>query len=424
MSMRGQRLTDVSSFSRARDLSMVQSRFRTRKHQPSIDPESLLRIPLVARALGDPAVRPTPRAVDCEWSYRKLVGNGVVGFNPFSGRTYHGVRSSFARWLRHRTKSARRHNVQDLLVKEVLFAVHDYLHIWAYSVLAELCPELRPGGVPLDDESIEAFAFLHIVTEACATVGLDYWYLATVDLNRVCDLGTLVSTLTVSYHERHLPEYRRFHPALEVQHPSFLPSVVDFYCSGDMVGFSARDLVESPRVFAWIKHELVYGQLQRKYIRRWLHHFAGRPPPDEATAGRAVRGDAPWQRKIVSTLSERLWALVKRRAVDPVRHAADATTGWRRPRRAWQDLAFVNLATLEEADIHRLATKASTKASFGWLFDQYVSLHTFERFDPDKLPRLRKLREAADWASLKALCRGEERVRVGAHEPPEIMLLG
>ena len=384
--------------------------------------ESLLRIPLVMRALTDENVRTTARAIDCNWRYHEFVSRSLVGFNPFIGRVYYGGVSAFSRWFDHRAKSARRFNEQDRLIKEVLFAVHDYLHVWAYSALAEMCPQFRPGEVRLDEGNLETFAFLHTVTEACATVGLDYWYLSTVNLNDVCDLGTTLSTLTVGYHDRFLSEYRRFCPSLDVQQPSFLRSVVEFYCTGDFMGFSVRDLLESPRVMAWIRHELEYGELQRKYIRRWLHYLAGKRSPTDDVARRAIACNASWQRSLVEQLGERLWAFVKDGVADPVRHVGLIEGAWRAPKRVRTDFAFVNLSALDDAAVHRLAAKATSPQSFDWLFDQYLSRFVFEGFDPEKRRRLRKVRLRRDWKALRALCNGEARVPVGADEYLEIML--
>jgi hypothetical protein len=186
-----------------------------------LHPESLLRIALVRQMLEDRRFRLQPRAIDRTWQYERAIPMSVVGFNPFNGTIYYGARSFLARWLREPHASARLHNEGDYLVRELLFAVHDYLHAWSVALIRELAPELGYGSTPIIREQIDRLAFCHLLTEAVATCGLDYWYLSTLELDDVVPIGSLTTGLTISYHERFLPEYRRFHPEFRVQDPEF-----------------------------------------------------------------------------------------------------------------------------------------------------------------------------------------------------------
>jgi hypothetical protein len=184
---------------------------------PSAHAESPARIPLVREMLEDPNISLVPRAVDCRWRYAGLLPHGVTGFNPLRYEVYYGRISQLARWLADPFAASRELNARDQLVHEVLLAVHDYLHCWAVQAIRDLAPELGYGAGALAADSLEAAAFCHLLTEAVATVGLDYWYLSVVDLNAVCDLATTKSTLTTSYRELDAAEFRRADPHLVVQ---------------------------------------------------------------------------------------------------------------------------------------------------------------------------------------------------------------
>src|SRR5688572_16545693 len=104
-----------------------------------------------------------------------------------------------------------------------------------------------------------------LLSEAAATVGVDYWWLCAVELGELLPIGTRVrGGLTTSYHERDRSEYRRFYPELEVQSLAFFGDLCAFHCNGEFVGFDGDDLARSPLLLAWLTQELRYGERQRE----------------------------------------------------------------------------------------------------------------------------------------------------------------
>lgn len=386
--------------------------------------ESLLRIPLLRLALADPTIRLSPRAVDCRWVYERLVRTSVAGFNPFSRRLFHGARSRLADWLAAPSASARPHNERDHLVREALFLVHDHLHAWSAAVIDELRPELGFGYAPITERNVETFAFCHLLTEAAATIGLDYWYLCTVDLHEVCDVGTGLGALTTSYHERWRAEYQRFDPLLEVQRPGFFGQLARFYCTGTWPGLGVDDLRASPRLLGWLEHELRYGQTQREHIRDWLRFLSGTLPPcsrKEAAAPVAC-DDAPWKQALTEDLGTLLWERVKKGEAHRPARDDGPPQAWASPPDAPLDGRFLNVNTLDEREL-RARAPVQDATSFHLLVDQYVSGFDLASFDRDKLKLLPAVRELRDIGALIALCRGERRVEPVAWEPRDLFVL-
>jgi hypothetical protein len=281
------------------------------KRKPAAD--SLLRIPLVETMLRDPCVRIETRAIDAEWRYKKIVPLNLAGFNPATGSIFVSARSRLAAWLKDPAVGARALNDSDRLVMEVLYAVHDYLHVWGYRAIRELRPRMNFGDPREKRIDVEDWVFCHLLTEAIATVGLDYWYLSAVRLNDEVDLGTALNTLTTPYHERNRREYSRWNRDLRVQSPRFLETLTDVYCTGDFVGYDREALIRSPLVLQWVDKELMYGRVQRGYTRRWLCHLFGleRSDSDDVLCRPCAFGK-PWQKRLVADIAARLWALVKR----------------------------------------------------------------------------------------------------------------
>lgn len=110
-----------------------------------------------------------------------------------------------------------------------------------------LAPWVRFDSGPILRDNIEDFVFCHLLTEAAAAVGLDYWYLSTFNLDERISLGTTLLNLTVDHHERYVSEYRRFCPGWDAQRPDFFSDIARFYCSGVFEGFDVRDVRQSRR---------------------------------------------------------------------------------------------------------------------------------------------------------------------------------
>lgn len=244
--------------------------------------ESLLNIPLVREAWSNSEFKKQMRGIDSDWKYKKALKISTSGFNPFISSFFYGENSSFSKWLENPKGPCRKINFNDQLVREVLFFSHDYLHWWAYGIINELAPGIGFGSKPVSARNFEDFVFCHLLSEAVATVGLDYWYLSTIDFNAVCDLGSFGHPLTVSYRLKDESEYQRFNRGFSAQSPSFFETLCQFYCDGEMPGFSLSDVKRSPKTLAWLDHEISYGELQRRYARLWFS-FCARTSFDSRT---------------------------------------------------------------------------------------------------------------------------------------------
>jgi hypothetical protein len=348
--------------------------------------DALVRIPLVRTMLEDPCVRFDTRAIDHGWSARGIGPMYMNGFNAATGAVFVAARSPLAQWLSDPYRGGRALNQEDRLVRELMFAVHDYLHVWSYRLIRELRPELRFGDRPDDPTTIEDHVFCHLVTEAVATVGLDYWYLSAIDLNEVVDIGTAFTTLTVSFHERYMPEYRRFAPELVTQRPSFFRTVADAYCRGTFSGFRARDAMQSPLLLRWMQEELTYGARQRTYAREWFSYLAGVPSAASARElARPVTCDEAWKRDLVDDVAAALWAKVKEGHVHRfgARSAVDRAQYDELPQDGLLDFRFVNVGRITLDDPTTLSRSDHRPSSIEALLHQIVVAHERDGSVPD-----------------------------------------
>lgn len=280
-----------------------------------ISEESLLQFGLFGQLFADDLVEVVPRPVSFAWRYGRHV-NASGGWNPFYGKIYYPGESCAATWLEEparRYQSARDFNTDDQLPREAAFLLHDYLHHWAIHWIKSLVPEIGFGEAPITKENFEDFVFCLLLTEAVATVGVDYWYFCDLDFNEQCPIGSNFESLTTAYHSRHTQEYQHHYPELAVQHPEFFSSICTFFSTGSFVGFSQSHMERSPQVFSWLRKELVYGSKQRAYVRQWLSFLSQCPEvqADQAQPFRPVRCDKPWQLKLARDIGERLWSKIK-----------------------------------------------------------------------------------------------------------------
>jgi hypothetical protein len=380
-------------------------------------PDSLLRIPLVDMMMRDPIVGFATRTIDASWTYQQILPTALGGFNPGVGKVFVPARSRIASWLGDPAQGVRPHNAADRLLREVLFAVHDYLHIWAYRVIRERRPDLGFGSLGGEVVDLEDLIFCHLLTEAVAVAGLDYWYLSCVELNDVVDLGTAVDNLTIPYHERQRAEVRRFCPSLEVQTPGFFATVVEIYCGGTFPGFDPDALRHSPLILDWVHKELQYGRLQREYTRLWFSYLLGRRL-DESSARlrRPCEYQKPWQVALAAEIGELLWAKVKHGRLEAFSAASalDDASYHRLPDRL--DFRFVNAQHLDLDDDGVLARADGNPESTRWLLRQLVGSYQLD--DAVDRRAVERALAAGDLVILRALLRNANRLTAADGAPP------
>lgn len=366
----------------------------------------LLRMPLLRRVLNDSRFQIVERSVDRNWYYERICSKSVTGFNPSHRKLYIGAESSIAEWLSKGCKKDRDCNEGDFLSKEVLFLMHDYLHAWAYLVIQQELPKLKFGNGPITKKSLDDFTFCHLLTEAVATVGLDYWYLSTFNFSDYCDLGSDTSVLTVSFHERNLKEFKKWNPQLTVQEPAFFEKIAAFYSNGEFPGFDLSALKKSPRLKGWLSHELIYGENQRAYTRKWLSYLSNDVLQVETEAlTAAVRIDNPWQKKIIATLGDMLWNLIKNDC-DPTleKKLPPLGTPWARNSSETRfDFRFTNFSRVDADAWLNIYEQAELNENYQYLSCQFISAFRFSSFPKDALPILRAVLDAKSIKGLIAL---------------------
>ncbi|MFY0572820.1 hypothetical protein ACN28E_54570 [Archangium lansingense] len=378
--------------------------------------ESLLQLPLVRRMLSDPLVRLVPRAIDQRWHYERIAPVTLTGFNPFHRSVFYASHSALSRWLDEPYGSARDYNEGDHLVREVLFAVHDYLHCWSAAAIAVLAPRVRFDTGPILRDNLEDFVFCHLLTEVAATVGLDYWYLSTFNLAERIPIGTTLVNLTVNYHERYVSEYRRFCPRWDAQRPEFFGDLARFYCSGVFEGFDVRDVRRSPRLLKWLSHELTYGARQREYTRLWLSFLAAEEiPPGPRGLSAPVSFEEPWKQRLIHELGRVMFAKIKEDSDSGLvlrnRNEPPESPRARRP-----DFRFVN------ANVVPFTPDASPE-SLRYYVLQRVSAMAFDRLSRDVRQAIaRGLRREEHEEVLRLIERAERVPPVGG-EPRDLFVL-
>jgi hypothetical protein len=390
-----------------------------------IHPESLLNLPLVQQALSDPDFKFQARAIDAEWYYEKKNPISVSGFNPLLQTFFYPKNSLISHWMLHPEASARDGNESDLLVKEVFFMVHDYLHTWAYRCIHALAPQLKLGAVPITAKNFEDYAFAHILTEAVATIGLDYWFLCTIRFNDFCDLGSSFKSLTVSYREEFESEYQKFNPSFTAQTPKFFELLTRFYCDGVFPGFALEDIQRSPMLLSWLRHELSYGETQREYARSWFSFLCAEPMNLSSQQLQApISVSVPWRKKLIQDMGQILWDKVKNNH-EPVRFPRfDPSKIWTGAKGKEPDFRFLNLNRQDPVKAAEAVIQGrQVQRNFKHFFYQYVSGYDFASFDKELLKLFPFLLEKKDFGLIQHLFRDQKRIKSISGEPEHLFIL-
>lgn len=391
---------------------------RTAAIDAELHPESLLRVPIIKKVFTDLNFRLVARGIDAYWAYQKAIPITVNGFNPFQSSFYFGINSFFSRWLQRPFASAREFNENDLLVVEVLFMVHDYLHAWTYQLIAKIRPEAEIFSRSITDSNLEEYSFYHLLSEAVAVVGLDYWLLSVCDINDFCNIGSIKGPLTVRYFEANLSEYQRFCPDFQVQTPQFLRKIAHFYCTGKFPGFDAADLRCSPRLLRWLRHELKYGVTQRELTRSWLMFLAKEPiemPEAKLSSPLIV---TPEFEQLIEAVSMALWQLVK--------NNDDVCGVWNQPtvRRCSHpnrspNFQFLNLNCWEPEKWRHLKFKNECK-TFQYFLFQYLSAIPFASVPRERLKYIGLMERECDPQLVQLLMGDLPRLPGNREEPNDL----
>lgn len=384
--------------------------------------ETPLRLPLVKQMLTDPIVQLVPRAIDTRWRSHKVIDLAVAGFNPFLNAVFYARESPLGEWLKTPSASARGFNTKDRLMRDLLLAVHDYLHVWGTRLIQQLAPEIGFGRVKITRSTIEEHVFCQLVAEAIATVGLDYWCLCTFDLNERLPIGTrFTGGLTVPYQERHLYEFQRASPTLCVQKKEFFIELCRFYCSGKFPGFNATDIKESPLLDSWLSHELSYGQLQREISRAWFCYLSEENIVLSSNQRKGpVYSESAWQQRLMEEAAAALWNKVKQGEMMAMSGAMEPA--WKSPAGKALDFRFRNVNVLSEVDLWS-AAEAASHEQFDFGFSQIVSRYDYGAFDPVLIKLFPIVREKKDMALLRAVLRGQLMLPKSDGEPEDLLMI-
>ncbi len=394
------------------------------KADAKIHIESLMNIPLVRQMLADPSIEFSEIGFDARWSYSKYCNFPFALFNPHLNTIYYCSNSAFSKWLKMPEVSARKFNDGDQLLKEVCLALHDYLHIWAYQAIRELVPRLEFGIGAITNKNYEEYVFCHLLTEAVATVGLDYWYLCQIDMNEVVPIGTLAVPLTVGYSEKNIREIRRFNPNFSTLNPEFFKYILNMYLTGEFLGFNLQDQFKSPMLKKWISHELFYGEKQRIYTRLWLKHLSSEEIHTSShSLDRKVEAKKPWQKRLANTISKILYDKVVNDKQLFFSNRKLISKWISKDKKYEMDFRFINISFCENDLWSFLETVRVAPEGREHLFWQIISRYNFERFDRELINIMKKMKDEPDLTLLKYLVRNKPLVVVKSQINKDMFML-
>jgi hypothetical protein len=265
---------------------------------------------------------------------------------------------------------------------------------------------------------------LHLLSEAVATVGLDYWFLSTTDLNDICNIGTAFKTLTSPYQESHLEEIQRFNPKFVVQEEDFFKKLCSFYMSGIFPGSWDPSVMESAIPMALLQKELTYGENQRIYTRRWLSYLSDENIRySKAALRKPVDKSERWKRNLIDNIASMLWEKVKKDKLHSFKSQLDPKDVWKKPSSKSIDFAFTNLFTVKTSDLHDQAKWVGGRSNFYYLFSQYARSFRFDTFPPEVRRLFPTLQQSRDFLLIEYLFRNLNRVECQDSAPADLFML-
>ena len=252
--------------------------------------------------------------VDATWDHKKLLPWNLnsAGFNPFEEKVFIPQISPLESFLSGK-KPGRECGPEFMF--DLITVVHDMMHIISYRWIAEYLHENNLiSEIKKSEDVIDKMLYIHLVTETAAVVGLDYWHLCKLDVNDIFDVGSsFQGGFGTKYSNRVEKEIKNFRPEFTVEREDFFHEMLQFYCDGSLHGISSSFLSKSSITKEWVAHELVYGELQRKYVRDWFSFLSGKVCPWSA---KVVLPRNKWQDDLATFVGNRLWRLIHKGELD------------------------------------------------------------------------------------------------------------
>ena len=196
---------------------------------------------LVRAILEEPDLELVHRPIDLRWYYSDGLQIATNGFLPTSRSLFIATESVLAAAIKNQiTPDWRPWINAGWLEYEAAFLVHDYLHVWTFEEAKFFFPELY--DYPSEVRSVNLLAFIWILSEAVATVGLDYWFLARQSR------GTVASYQLTTTYNPILDGSSLGH--IDIQSPAFFAWLANGYLTDCFSG--ADDSTSQP---TWLQRE-------------------------------------------------------------------------------------------------------------------------------------------------------------------------
>lgn len=329
-------------------------------------------LPLIGDIFSQNRVDFVQRPVDMRWHYSGIVPVSTAGFNPLGRSVFFGRQSYLETFLAE--DELRIDKDIDQMLYEVLFAVHDYVHIWSTYRVLEYLPHCAEPSTWSDPAALDDLAFLLVVGELVATTTLDFWLLCDLNLGRELRVRTTVGALTTAFRTSQIGETQELRPGFEVGSRRFFSWLANGYCGLGFEGFEGVDRTRLKEKAGWVIKEMDLSLRQRRLTRSWLHHlsggFASAPKADVIFINSSTR------MKILGDLEEELWDTCRRRVplAWPSARPTPAVLGL--VPSTGTDFRFNDILHVEDFERARLNPKMSIK-QFGYMLSQFVSLFPY-----------------------------------------------
>jgi hypothetical protein len=331
--------------------------------------------PLISHVVNEQHAFLRKRPVDMRWYYSDVVPISCAGFNPLSDTIFYG-RHSHTEKLIEGSNEPVGDSINTVLY-EILFCVHDYLHIWAVQRAIASFPQCYNPGAFEDQEILADLSFILILSEVVATVTLDWWLLPTLDLQRNLGIRNTFSAVTTPIGNDSIEQISSGAGVSITRQKSFFLWMATGYFSGRFhkLGKKPRQWLASQ---SWFIKEMQQSVRQRELVRSWLAHISGLPLLDEHFMNIPhTRGE---RAIVVDKLASEMWNVVRdpsllQRQKAPIKpvNPPNSTDVY--------DFRFIDILHIPNLNAAAISSGDATTENFAYLAAQYVSL-----FDKDEYP--------------------------------------
>ena len=355
--------------------------------------------PIVDSMFHGPGIEFRKRNIDMRWYYNNDIPLCVSGFNPFTGNIFYGRNSFLAELI---AESDAYVTGTDWYLYEAFFAAHDYVHTWCIRELTRHLNTSSRSRVLGDPTCFRDVRYILLVSEAAATIAIDYWLLCQRPIAEVLSLDGSFRTLTTPYRALVNESSGDARFSRKIRSRAFFYDLARAYCTND-IGYLTLYVDDSDaNAPAWFATEETQAAKQQRLVADWLNYLS-----NDTSGGSDLtltQSEFAKYADLTELIGELLWGSCF--GSTPIKGTFEFEPLFLFPRSMDRiDFRFLNVRDIQS--LRDAVGRIDSETQLKFFLAQYISCFDYDDFTPSSVDKLQECKTLGDIETLTQCKVGE-----------------